>query len=341
MQRHTFFYALWDEPPVFVITAGLTLEDGLALAVSVAAGRPSYLLVRLSWLMEAQAPQVAAADRWLKANHPNLRLTAIAREASELASWGKLHVSALHAHNLAFVDESIYRPDPAAPKLYHAVHNAQADAFKRHELALGVPNLALITYQARPGGPDLAALTARYRQLAYVNQGPDGLVFLTGEAVRDIVVKAHCGLLLSQAEGATNAVMEYFLCGVPLVTTPSIGGRDVMYEPGHVQIVEPSAAAVEAAVARFVAESPDPLAIRASALAKTRAHRRRMIEWLSAVAERDLFALADDDLWLPQFCDKLRESWVLRLCEGAAADARRISRPARPRSPRQAEGGSD
>jgi hypothetical protein len=256
----------------------------------------------------------------------------LARQASELELWAGLEIDALHAHTLAFVDEAIYRPDPGAEKLYDAVHIAQAGAFKRHELAVGVPNLALITYNARPHAGDLAALAARYRRLSYVNHGPGGHVLLTGEEVRNIVVRARCGLLLSEAEGATNAAMEYFLCGVPLVTTPSAGGRDVMYESGHVQIVEPSPGAVEAAVAHFVACAPDPLDIRRSALAKTRPHRRRMIEWLSVLAGRDLFALADGDLWLPQFCDKLREGWTLSVREDGTADARRISRPAPPRS---------
>lgn len=328
VDRFAFFYQLWPDPPVFVIASGLTIEHGVALALAHAGGRESHVLVRPSWAMAAHAHQVVTADQWLKTNQPHLRLTAMAPSGEEALAWEALGVNALHAHNLAFIDEAIFRPDPDAPKLYGAVHTAQTAAFKRHELALGVPDIALITYVGEDGAESVASLRARYRSLAFVNEG----MGLTPWQVRDVLVRAHCGLVLSAEEGPNNATMEYFLCGIPLVSTSSIGGRDAMYEPGHVALVPPAAAAVEAAVASFVARAPDPGAIRAAALAKTRAHRERMIAWLSAIAGRDLFSLADSDLWLPQFCDKMREFWVLRPQGDGQAIAHCLSRPDRPRA---------
>jgi hypothetical protein len=331
--RTAFFYVLWDDPPVYVITSGQI--DGVSLALAVAAGRPCHLLMRPSWHIPHSSDQIARIDRWLKAHWPGVKLTCMAPWPEDVDHLAGLGVSAVHANNLAFIDEQIYFPEPGAPKLYDAVHNARTNAFKRHELALGVPNLALISYDSKVPGdnaPSVAEVASRYRHLAYVNRTEAGDQWLDGAATRSIVCRSRCGLMLSDVEGPNNASMEYFLCGVPLVSTTSKGGREAMYDPRHVVVVEPTQQAVEAAVASYVLSAPDPEEIRASALAKTRPHRRRLIAWLSGVVGEDLLPRADESLWLPQFCDKLREVWVLEDLGGEQAKAFRHLRPDRPRS---------
>ena len=166
-------------------------------------------------------------------------------------------------------------------------------------------------------------MAGRYRCLSYVNYTQDGGHRRLGAAgVRRVLSRSRCGLLLSAAEGATNATMEYFLCGIPLVTTPAEGGREVMYDPRHVAVVEPDPAAVEAAVAAFQVHAPDPLEIRAAALARARPHRARLIAWLSQIAGRDLGPLADGNLWLPQFRDKLRQVWSIERAPDGGTQAR-------------------
>lgn len=48
------------------------------------------------------------------------------------------------------------------------------------------------------------------------------------------------------------ASMEYLLCGLPIVSTPSIGGRDVFFDKDYVEIVEPDPHAVKEAVIEMV-----------------------------------------------------------------------------------------
>ncbi len=38
------------------------------------------------------------------------------------------------------------------------------------------------------------------------------------------------GMCLSETEGAMFAAVEYLLCGLPVVSTPSQGGRDVWFD---------------------------------------------------------------------------------------------------------------
>jgi hypothetical protein len=329
----TFFYVLWEDPPVYVVTSGDTLQAGLSLVLGHAQGRPCHVLARQTWHVPLLVPSLARADRWLKTQRPHVRLVTMVATQADVEHLYRVGVEAIEAHNLAFVDEKLFYPEPGTPKVYDAVHNARTARFKRHELALGVPNLAWITYEVGVGEPSIAEIAGRYRDLKYVNYAePGGHYWIGQDEIRRITNQSHCGLVLSELEGPNNASMEYFLCGAPLVTTPAVGGREAMYDPRHVAIVEPTPSAVEAAVAAFVGHAPDPEEIRRSALAKARPHRARLIAWLSGVVGRDLMSEADDSLWLPQFCDKLREVWALDDLDDGRQVGRRVYAPRRPRS---------
>jgi hypothetical protein len=330
---HTFFHRLWEDPLVCVVSSGWTLRSGVAIALAHARGRPCHILVRPSWRMLRQLDMLGETHAWLKANHPGVSLTSMATTPEDVEAVASRGVAAIHAHNLAFIDEQIYFPEPGVEKIYDAAHIARACDFKRHPLAYGVPNLALITYRVKDTDMPLGELAALYRDLKYINwSAASGHQWLDGAATRRVVSQSRCGLILSEEEGPNNATMEYLLCGVPVVTTPSTGGRHVMFDPRHVSIVGAEPRLVEAAVKAFAARPPDPEEVRASALAKALPHRARLIAWLSAIVDEDLMPRADASLWLPQFCDKLREEWVLQPKGDGTADGRRASGPARPRS---------
>ena len=319
----TTFFTLWSDPLVCVISAGWGADWGLRMALQVAGGRECHILMRPADRMAALIDEIGQIDQWLRRDHPNVRLWSLAASEEDAALVAGRGVGAIWANNTAFIDERLYFPELEQPKLYDAVHNARTTAFKRHDLAYGVNNLALITFVVFGGAESIADVARGYRSLSYVNYSHEhGHRRLDAAGVRRVLSQSRCGLLLSSAEGATNATMEYFLCGLPLVTTPSEGGREAMYDPRHVAVVEPSSAAVEAAVAAFQTSAPDPLEIRAAALAKARPHRARLIAWLSQIAGRDLLPLADGNLWLPQFHDKLRQVWSIETRPGGSLNAR-------------------
>lgn len=323
--RVTFFFVLWEEPLVCVISSGGSLASGVELALDYAAGRPCHILARPSWDLPIIGDALASTDRWLRQVHPSVKLVSMAPTAAYTDYVSSLGMAAIHAHNGAFISERIFCPEPDTPKAFDAVHNAQTQPFKRHELAYGVPNLALITYVGQFAAESVADIVANYRDLKFANYSArEGYRSLDGNQIRHIVNQARCGLVLSELEGPNNASMEYFLCGVPLVSTPSRGGREAMYDPRHVAIVEPTPKAVETAVARFWASAPDPEEIRAAALAKARPHRSRLIAWLSEIVGEDLLGQADENLWLPQFRDKLRQIWRLDERPDGRLDAREI-----------------
>lgn len=303
-------FVLWRDPLVCVTYLSGTSKTPVAVAAAMAKGKPFHILAPPQWRMSNQLNDACELKAWLASTHPDATLTIMTATEADAAMVAAAGVNAIWASHTALIDERTFYVEPDVPKIYDAVHTANTRAWKRHELAHGVPNLALVTYTWDGKGRPYEELVRDYKGLSYINYSErDGPRNLSASDVRGVVSRARCGLVLSELEGANNASMEYFLCGLPLVTTPSEGGREEMYDPRHVTIVEPTAEAVEAAVAAYRDSVPDPFEIRASALAKARRHRARLIAWLSEVVGRDLGPMADGNLWLPQFRNKLRGFW--------------------------------
>lgn len=300
-----YFLELFSDPFVFSVPMGWNLFDGIAHCRSRAGGRSFFLLMPTYWDVAASQRDYSAI--WAKARHlyPEATMLCLVPRREDVELLAGIGMDALHCHQSAFLDETIFRPDKSAKRRYSAAFNANSAAFKRHELAWGVERLALITYIL---GDDGAASLDGYRDLAFSNFDRDArtTATLAANEVASVLTQSHCGLMLSEREGANFASAEYMFCGIPLVTTPSHGGRHVVYSSSRVRVVAPTPAAVEAGVAHCIDWPVDPDELHAQALAKAIPYRRRLLDWLSRVIERDAHALANANAWLPSFRDKLR-----------------------------------
>ena len=142
-------------------------------------------------------------------------------------------------NNTCFLDPQIYTIVPGTEKIFDAVCNAKALAFKRHSLTEKVENKCFITYDSNEHDPKV-----NLREL-----NPASIVADVG--ARDVVEtlnRSHVGLILSAEEGACYASTEYLLCGLPVVSTPSRGGRTEFYTTENSIEVPPDADAVRDAV---------------------------------------------------------------------------------------------
>lgn len=81
--------------------------------------------------------------------------------------------------------------------------------------------------------------------------------------------QASCGLILSKAEGGCYASTEYLYCGIPVVSTKSIGGRDAYYDEITAIIVDDTPEAVQNGVEIMRQRNSDPWEIRRRALMVT------------------------------------------------------------------------
>ena len=82
------------------------------------------------------------------------------------------------------------------------------------------------------------------------------------------------------------ASIEYLLCGVPIVTTPSLGGRHVFFDEENAFVVAPEAHAVATGVDEMVRRTLAPVAIRDRALDAMRQHRERFDALVEEIATR-------------------------------------------------------
>ena len=306
----TFFHVLFDEPLICVISSGILFESGVQIAYNLAKGRPCHVLVQPAWHLIPQLKGLVLHVAALKTKAPHVHITFMCTTLMEFEAVQRLQMNALLIHKNAFLDEKIFNPGIHPPKRYSAVHNANVERFKRHWLAFGVPNLALITYNWREGKPKTEEI-AGYQHLAYSNfdpQNPNDIQFLKPPVVADIVRSSFCGLILSEEEGANNASTEYLMCGIPVVSTASQGGRDEFFDAENSRIVQASPKAVEAAVAEFNQLKLDPAEIHAKVMKKIRVHRSHLLTWLEQITGKDLFEQADENLWIPQFTNKLRKT---------------------------------
>lgn len=172
------------------------------------------------------------------------------------------------SHNI-YVNEHLYKP-LAEPKKYDAVYTAQLQAFKRLPLAKDVEKLMVISY-----GGDLHAFCPELKHADFNRE------FLPREELVRLYNQSYAGLCLSAVEGAMFASCEYLLCGIPVVSTPSKGGRDEFFTAENSKIVLPEAEAVATAVEYWKSHPPDPCAIREETLQQMNRIRLEYCEFIS------------------------------------------------------------
>jgi len=199
-----------------------------------------------------------------------------------------------------WLDENIIVPFEEAQKKFDGIMVARKAAFKRHYLAAKVKNLALVS-----SGPSYVTedLSNSMPTAAFESTRP-----LSAADVCRKISESRCGLILSAEEGACFASSEYLLCGIPVVSTPSVGGRDVWYDDYNSIICEPNEDSVLAALQTLLESPRDPLRIRAAHIEKSRFYRARFVRVLQEVFDRCSLDINAENYFKSHFLHKMRES---------------------------------
>lgn len=214
---------------------------------------------------------------------------------------------AMHFNNAALLDPRPFQVG-TGPRRFQAVLNAKPLAFKRHMLSMQVPERLFVTYDVNErdeGATRRVDLDACGPREIRRNLAPAGVAAALGEA--------DVGLMLSAIEGACYASLEYLLCGLPVVSTRSLGGREDFYDAAHSRIVDDDPAAVAAAVAALRAQLAQGAIRREDVRARALARRRRFLDALAARLQ-----VAIDDAGLPLA--------AARLLDEAIADGSKLQR---------------
>ncbi|MFO0904145.1 MAG: glycosyltransferase [Pirellulales bacterium] len=178
----------------------------------------------------------------------------------------------------AFLDERRYTLAANASRLFQAVYNARMNPFKRHWLAERIGSLMIVggVYAPDDSWDYFSEVRRRLPQAWFTHA--DNHWFRGPEEIAALLNEARVGLCLSACEGAMYAATEYLLCGLPVVSTASLGGRDVWFDPKYTRIVDDDPAAVAAAVDELDSLRLPPAEVRGAALREMAVQRERFFE---------------------------------------------------------------
>ena len=135
----------------------------------------------------------------------------------ELERAKKLGFNGIYCNANCFQGEQYYPLIENINKDYKAVYTARYDKCKRHK-------------EFVPDRNDIVLVSLKW-PLNIKNDFKNCILkeHLNNNQVSEIINRSKYGLCLSDIEGQCRAAIEYLYCGIPIMSTPSIGGRDVWY----------------------------------------------------------------------------------------------------------------
>ncbi|MDX8431810.1 glycosyltransferase [Mesorhizobium abyssinicae] len=288
-------YVLSHDPLLIYMPIGGERPLSLIAAIGrhLASRRAAFLLMP-SWTLER--PHVIARlgqdIAWYREHFPLHELIFLCNNEAERRLVAAVGGTAIFSNHNLMVSEDIFRPLPDVPVEFDAVYNGRISNTKRHYLGFDIERLVHIAIsigELPPAGDRafirrLQAQSPLHRIANPIVDGRTGR--LTPQQVNRVYAQAAVGLCLSAVEGAMCSSMEYLMAGLPVVSTPSVGGRDVYFDPDYCIIAEPEPAAIRRAVETLRERAIPRDEIRSRTMAKVWPQRRELMEFLSALRER-------------------------------------------------------
>lgn len=283
------------DPPVFLSGIAYIEYLGLAGAFSRHYGNmPAGFIIFPTWSIEYPGCPEAIRQRLdeHRARYPNHKFRFICNARAEEELLRGVGIPAMFLNKNFTVSDQIFHPLANASPEFDAVYVARLVAEKRHELAAQIPRVGHVAYVQ--GEADRkeefrelhSAMLARNPAHELINEISDGLpVAMSHQQVNAALSRAAVGLILSEVEGSSYASMEYLLAGLPVVSTPSKGGRDVFFDSEFCVVCDPDPASVRDAVAALRARNIPREVIRAKTLAKIQPERDRFLSLVDDLIE--------------------------------------------------------
>jgi hypothetical protein len=214
----------------------------------------------------------------------------LASHPDDHAWYAEIGVPSIDANAALVIDEQVFRiTNPGEEgRPWRMLLNSRQEPWKRRHLAAGVAGLALIegpAFGPGAGASDGVVFRADAARLNHLS--PDGRYRCLGaEEVNAALNQSRTGGIFSAVEGYCRASCEYLLAGLPVISTPSLGGRDQLYTAGNSLVVAPEPEAVREAVEEAERRLADGRfrrsAIRADALEHLTVWRERVCQRLQA-----------------------------------------------------------
>jgi len=169
-------------------------------------------------------------------------------EVAQIEKAKKIEIPHFVCPTAVFCDLGKFKYEPSEKK-YDAVLNCRNSLWKRRYLAAGIEKLTVIYYPSpRSSEPDNLTFPNAYRPNIIDNV----YTKLKPEEINLILNSCRVGLILSKKEGSPRAVVEYLLCGLPVVSTKADCGRWEFLNESNSLIVEDNEESVNAGVIKAI-----------------------------------------------------------------------------------------
>lgn len=263
-------YVLAEKPWVIAV-ADNTLVSAAKHANTVGA-RPHFLVFR-TWYGGDLRGGLSALRLWARAGFP--RVTWMCNALAEVRMLRALGQAAIFCHHNLFCNEQVFTIGSNSVD-YDAIYIARLDSYKRLWLAKDIPRLRLVT--ANP--QDAHRLEAWKCGHAVINQQ-----FMEYPMIAAEISRAKCGLALSRKEGGMLATTEYLLCGKPVLSTPSRGGREYWLDESNSLKVAASSQEIGEAVRGLQSSAWNPQLIRHHTISRIWGQRQILFDYVGRLAE--------------------------------------------------------
>jgi glycosyltransferase involved in cell wall biosynthesis len=295
-------YYVLDRNPLIIVTMEATVD--LQLFSEIIGKRKTYFLKFFGWSRETILGMYAEVCCYKKhqAIYPQHKIIFLCNTQKEMKLARHFKLPAIWCNHNGLLDENIYFIENPRKKQYDVIYNARLDPAKRHLLLTNVDNIALIL------GPNVNnsqkikkykdvirsalpnAVVTNDKNLISLGECLDDEFIFPMLLPKDVVSclnESRVGAILSREEGACYASAEYLLCGLPVVTTRNVGGRDVFLHADYVKYASPFPSAIKQAVEELIRSNFDPSIIRQTTLLEMEKHRGRFKNLLQEIYDQE------------------------------------------------------
>ena len=271
-------YVLNQNPRIIVAFEMDFLRNLAEFQKAIPQNEKFTMFLQLGW--SAELPEVAAElkSRLAEAHNafPEARFIILANAPAEMKIIQDFCEVYTASHN-AFLDPRRYPLAKKGMRKFDALYIARITPFKRHHLAEKIQNLHLIGSYAEKEKEYFTQTISRFPNAQWSRKVPS---FLIGRKIGE----AACGLALSAIEGAMFSCGEYSLCGIPVVNTKNLGGRDTLLPECAVRYADDNAESVAENVAYWVKNPLDPAEIREEFLRLALPQKELVQELMNSIA---------------------------------------------------------
>lgn len=292
------FFPVCHNPPVIYTFSRNTIGNISVMSDNLDSKYAHFVYGFTRHISKKRAKFVSRQYMSFKKKYPKYEITFIANSSKEIERLKKNGLNCRLINKNSFQREDQFYIEKDEKNKYNSVINSRMVKWKRIELAKNIEKLVIVTVVEDKEYMNKIMSVMEEAEWSNFDK-KDSYNYLGRGEIRKILNKSRTGLILSESEANNKASIEYLLCGVPVVSTPSVGGRDVFFDDRYCKIVNPDPEAVRNGVEELIARDVDPEYVRERTLEKIREHRARFLELVYDLSGGRFDASVDD--WLELF----------------------------------------